>query len=65
MKRFLGAVLVVAMLPVSLLAKEETAEVGKSAPDFVATGIDGKEFKLSSKISKDKNIIVAFSRASW
>lgn len=40
-------------------------EVGKTAPDFTATGIDSKKFKLSDRIGKDKNIILMFSRASW
>lgn len=42
------------------------AVVGADAPDFAATGIDGKEFKLSDKLAKkDKNIILLFSRAHW
>lgn len=43
----------------------EKVEVGKKAPDFVMTGIDGKEFKLSDKTGKDKNIVLMFSRANW
>jgi hypothetical protein len=39
--------------------------VGKKAPDFVMTGIDGREFKLTDKIGKDKNIVLMFSRANW
>ena len=42
------------------------AEVGKSAPDFTATGIDGRTFKLSDKLkSGDKNVVLLFSRANW
>ncbi len=41
------------------------AEVGRKAPDFAATGIDGKEFKLSSRLGKDKNVILLFDRAHW
>lgn len=40
-------------------------EIGKRAPDFVMTGIDGKEFKLSDKLGKEKNIVLMFSRANW
>ena len=41
------------------------AAVGKPAPDFTATGIDGKEFTLSKKVSGGKNIVLMFSRAHW
>ena len=48
----------------ALLANTVTA--GKPAPDFVATGVDGKQFKLSEKLSgNDKNIVLLFSRAHW
>lgn len=43
----------------------ERAEVGKLAPDFVMTGIDGKDFKLSDKTGKHKHIVLIFSRAHW
>ena len=40
--------------------------VGSAAPDFTATGIDGKPFKLSEKLAnQDKNIVLLFSRAHW
>lgn len=43
-----------------------TVTVGKRAPDFVATGIDGKQFKLSEKLDgDDKNIVLLFSRGHW
>lgn len=45
---------------------EDVAEINKKAPDFTATGIDGKTFKLSDKIGKDnKNVVLLFSRANW
>lgn len=41
-------------------------EVGKAAPDFTATGIDGKTFKLSDKFKAgDTNVALMFSRANW
>lgn len=42
-----------------------TATLDKPAPNFVATGIDGKEFKLSEKTATGKNIVLMFSRAHW
>lgn len=44
---------------------EAKVEVGKTAPDFEATDSQGKKFKLSERIGKDKNIILMFSRANW
>lgn len=43
----------------------EKVEIGKRAPDFVMTGIDGKDFKLSDKLCKEKNVVLMFSRANW
>ena len=40
-------------------------KVGKQAPDFTATGIDGKEFKLSQKLASGKHVVLMFSRAHW
>jgi hypothetical protein len=41
-------------------------EVGSKAPDFSATGIDGKSTKLSSRFGDEgKNVVLLFSRASW
>ncbi len=48
-----------------LASGDDTVTVGKQAPDFVATGIDGKQFKLSEKIAAGKNISLLFSRAHW
>ena len=50
---------------VCLAQDSAEATVGKPAPDFTATGIDGKDFKLSDKISSGKNIVLMFSRAHW
>lgn len=47
-------------------AKPASVEVGKPAPDFTVTGIDGKKFKLSDKLKKgDTNVALIFSRANW
>ena len=45
--------------------QEKTIKVGQSAPDFVATGIDGKSFRLSQKLKKGKSVALMFSRAHW
>ena len=42
-----------------------TAEVGKPAPDFSVTGIDGKDLKLSEVTASGKNVVLIFDRASW
>ena len=42
------------------------ATVGKPAPDFTATNIEGQEFKLSDKLKDtDQPVVLVFSRASW
>ena len=45
--------------------EDAKVEVGKKAPDFTVTGIDGKKFKLSDRLGKEKHIVLMFSRASW
>ena len=57
----------VALLSVSHVAADEVkVEVGRKAPDFTATGLDGKQFKLSDKLNKGKtNVALMFSRANW
>lgn len=40
-------------------------EIGKPAPNFTATGLDGKDFTLSEKLAGGKNIVLMFSRAHW
>lgn len=40
-------------------------QVGKPAPDFEVTGIDGKPIKLSGLTAKGKNVVVLFDRAHW
>ncbi len=65
--RILTALLLTAIVLTSASLGDDDkpiAVVGKSAPDFEATGIDGKKFKLSDKIGK-KNIVLMFSRAYW
>lgn len=40
--------------------------VGKPAPDFAVTGIDGKEFTLSDRLKdKEHHVLLVFSRAGW
>jgi hypothetical protein len=57
----------VCVMPLTTRADEPKAvEVGQKAPDFVATGIDGKEFKLSERIGDgERNVVLLFSRAHW
>ena len=43
----------------------DAVAVGKPAPDFTVTGIDGKQFKLSDKTATGKNVALMFSRAHW
>ena len=66
MKRFLS-VAAVMFLTVAADAQEATDKVavGKTAPDFAVTGIDGKIFKLSEKTKEGKNVALIFSRANW
>ena len=39
--------------------------VGKRAPDFTVTGIDGESFRLSDRIKAGKNVALMFDRAHW
>ncbi len=50
---------------VTTLASAQEVAVGKPAPDFSVTGIDGKTFKLSDKTKAGKNVALMFSRAHW
>lgn len=74
--QFLALTSVLAGVPAAIAQEKATtnanadqektkAEKGEPAPDFTMTGIDGKSFKLSERIGKDKNIIIMFSRANW
>ncbi len=61
----LGSVLLAAFATLAT-ADEAKLEVGKPAPDFTATGIDGKTFKLKDKLKNGtRNIALMFSRANW
>ncbi|HAD62137.1 MAG TPA: hypothetical protein DCG12_23100 [Planctomycetaceae bacterium] len=66
MKRALFA-LMITLTGSQLVANEPVEiEVGRKAPDFEMTGIDGKKFKLSDKLkSGRKNVVLIFSRANW
>jgi hypothetical protein len=65
MNRYLFAA---AMLATSVACGNDAAsevQVGRAAPDFSVTGIDGKAFKLSDKTKAGKNVALMFSRAHW
>ena len=68
MRRLLTAACLL-LLPIGLSGKETDGQtkvtVGKQAPDFTVTGIDGKTFKLSDKTKTGKNVALMFSRAHW
>jgi|GEM_PF-648612 len=50
----------------AVVGEDTVAVVGKPAPDFTATGIDGKEFTLAERLeSGDRNTVLVFSRANW
>lgn len=65
MKRLVIPLILMFICSISV-AQESGVRIGAAAPDFVATGIDGKSFKLSEKLaSGEKNIVLLFSRAHW
>jgi len=50
----------------STVGLSDDLSTGDRAPDFTATGVDGKPFKLSSLQGKDgKKVVLIFSRAHW
>ena len=53
------------MAAVCLGDESSKAELGKPAPDFSVTGIDGKQLKLSELTSKGNNVVLLFDRAHW
>lgn len=46
-------------------SKNSKVAVGKPAPDFAVTGIDGTTMKLSDLTDKGKNVVLLFDRAHW
>ncbi len=66
MRSLILAAVVAACVPTAGADEVAMVEVGKPAPDFTATGIDGKSFKLSDKLKDGKkNVALMFSRANW
>lgn len=66
LKRTTFAACLLAVAVTTMADEIGSVEVGKPAPDFTVTGIDGKTFKLSDKLKDgDKNIALMFSRANW
>jgi len=65
--RYVKFILCLGLLTSTSAADEmPKVEVGKPAPDFSMTGIDGKMFKLSDKLKVgDRNVVLMFSRANW
>ena len=64
MKRFLLACGCLMMLS-AVGTAQGVATKGQAAPDFTATGIDGKDFKLSEITASGKNAVLIFDRANW
>ncbi|APZ90723.1 peroxiredoxin family protein [Fuerstiella marisgermanici] len=66
MRTLLIAATVAIACPFSFADEASKVEISSPAPDFTATGIDGKAFKLSDKLkSGKKNVVLIFSRAHW
>lgn len=64
MKRLICALAFLSCGP--LLAQDRAVEPGKAAPDFTATGEDGKPFRFSEFAKeRESNIVLVFSRADW
>ena len=63
MNRLIPALMTIALT--SGWAAAQELEIGKPAPDFTVTGIDGKEFKLSDITGSGKHVGLMFSRANW
>lgn len=64
-KRVVLIALFLALTAKSSHAQDSKLEIGSAAPDFVVTGIDGKEFKVLEKLGQGKNLVILFSRAHW
>ena len=49
------------------LGQESIPEVlvGRAAPDFAMTGIDGQAVKLSEVLTGGKHVVLLFDRAHW
>lgn len=62
---FSGSCLLLLAAVSSAQDSEPPIAVGKPAPDFTVTGIDGKQFKLSDITASGKNVALMFSRAHW
>lgn len=66
LRRTTFAACLLAVAATTMADEIASVEVGKPAPDFTVTGIDGKTFKLSDKLKDGgKNIALMFSRANW
>jgi hypothetical protein len=65
MKRSILSCSCLLLLGAVCFADDAPPAIGKPAPDFTVTGIDGKQFKLSEKTASGKNIVLMFDRAHW
>ena len=61
----LAGVLLLSTASIGTAEDAAKVEIGEQAPDFVMTGIDGQDFKLSERFGKDKHVVLMFSRAFW